>query len=429
MHTPSFTAEARVFFLKTRFGRMSFLVVTLLLASAYVATCVQWYRGAALARSYDEGDLQRAQRINPGNAEAYFRLGLYSQYITHESARAMENYREAVRLNPWSARYWFTLAIEYQVAGDQVGYRQAVAQALAAEPMRPDLAWDVAVTEVVAGDMLQALRHMRIVIANDPVRTVEALRLCLRAAQNPNLILGNALPPNTDAYLAFVDLLLQGEQTKAAAAAWQRMVELRLPVTPQQIDRYVRYLIGKREVDQAVHVWRDMSSLNPALAAYVPSQTNLVVNGSFERDLLNRGFDWRCSPPSGVTVSVDTTEFRGGNRSLHLQFDGVTFETAGIEQFVAVRPNTTYRLAFSSKGEELVGIGGLAALVYDAYSHSPLVTIQAMGAPGIWHDYSNTFRTGPDTRLVILTFPHMPASSVLRGNLWLDDVEIVEEKN
>src|SRR2546423_7737286 len=69
-----------------------------------------WYGSQA-----ERAILERAARLDPGDAEHRYHLGRYRTLVDRDPAAAIAPYREAVRLNPHSARYWFDLASAYQV--------------------------------------------------------------------------------------------------------------------------------------------------------------------------------------------------------------------------------------------------------------------------------------------------------------------------
>lgn len=81
--------------------------------------------------------LQRAARLDPGNADYRNHLGRYYALVARDPAAAIEPYRAAVQLNPHSARYWFDLASAYQVLGDTSNQTWALEHAIEADPHHP----------------------------------------------------------------------------------------------------------------------------------------------------------------------------------------------------------------------------------------------------------------------------------------------------
>ena len=103
-------------------------------------------------------------------------------------------------------------------------------------------------------------------------------------------------------------------------------------------------------------MWRQATSLL-GLNAYLPSSNNLIVNGDFHLDVLNGGFDWQYRKQSNVSLTLDTSEFHSGPRSLAIGFDGPGVDEAGIFQLVSVEPNTAYDFTGYYKNGEIEGAG------------------------------------------------------------------------
>src|SRR5258706_6620386 len=96
--------------------------------------------------------LERATRLDPSNAEYRNHLGRYYALVARDPASAIAPYRDAVQLNPHSARYWFDLASAYQVLGDVSNQTLALEHAITADPTTPDVAWEAANLYLAQGD-------------------------------------------------------------------------------------------------------------------------------------------------------------------------------------------------------------------------------------------------------------------------------------
>src|SRR5271166_6550066 len=122
------------------------------LAAALVIVCMATYLGLAaralvadwLGNRVELKSLERAAWLDPGNAEYRNHLGRYYDLVTRDPATAIRYYKAAVQLNPHSARYWFDLAGAYQVLGDVPHQTAALEQAIHADSMTPDVAWQAA---------------------------------------------------------------------------------------------------------------------------------------------------------------------------------------------------------------------------------------------------------------------------------------------
>src|SRR6202007_637023 len=147
-----------------------------------------------LGKRTDAQSLERAAKLEHGNAEPQWKLGRYALYLAQDPTAAIANLKTAIALNPHVAQYWLDLASSYQVAGDVQQQRQALQRALQAEPTDPDVAWQVANFYLVDSDVTRALPLFRTVIENDPTKVNAALQLCWQATKNVDAILHQALP-------------------------------------------------------------------------------------------------------------------------------------------------------------------------------------------------------------------------------------------
>ena len=75
------------------------------------------YVASHLAANLDLPNIQRAIRLEPSNAEYRELLGRNLALSGASLDEAISDYRTAVHLNPYEARYWLDLAGAYQVAG------------------------------------------------------------------------------------------------------------------------------------------------------------------------------------------------------------------------------------------------------------------------------------------------------------------------
>ncbi len=415
--------------LRSAVARVCFAAGVMAAGAAFVATAVQQYRASALAQSVVEADLQRARQILPGNAEPSFKLGNVALFARQDIPKSIADYREAVRLNPWNSQYWMALALAYQISGDASQYSGAVAHALEAEPARPDLAWQVALSELIDGRTVPGLQRMRWAMQHDPRLIEQGLQLSWRLTRDAHLMLDDAVPPDAISHLTFLEMLMQADRPGDAVAVWQHMIALHLPITASDARPFLTYLLRKQHSQEAAQVWNELIAATPELAAYRSEAPNAVVNSGFEQQLLNFGFDWRYARHEGVTVTVDTEVFHAGNRSMRFEFDAPGLEDLGLEQYVLLQPDRKYRLSVAARAEQFAGAGVVTPTLVDGYSGEVLAATEPLADLNSWQEYAATFRTRPQTRLVLLTFPHRPAGAAVRGTLWIDDVEITEEND
>jgi tetratricopeptide (TPR) repeat protein len=397
-----------------------------LLMGGYLFLVSRAFLASYFADRGDLSSLQRAVRWQPGNAEYRYRLGRNFFLIQQSPDAAVEAYRAAIDLNPHQARYWFDLAAAYQLLGNVNEQKAALDRALFADPSTPDFAWEAGNFYLVQGDTDKALREFRVVMENDPSLPTAALRLSWRVKPDADALLRDVVPRKLSVYSAFLDFLVSQKETAAAAKVWEQMTQLHETLPPQAAFEYIRYLVGQREVDQARLVWRQ-AALLCGLSAYQPSSANLVINGDFNLDVLNGGFDWLYHQSKDVSLALDPTQSHSGHRSLLITMDAQSLEDAGIRQLVPVTPATSYDFSAYFKAVDIEGAGGLRFTVQDLYTEAAYFTSDDLKEADFWKEVSGRFTTGPDTKLLVLRLRREPAGFPIRGKVWIDGVRLVEQ--
>ena len=331
--------------LRSRLRRFSFAAACFMVVALYLQFALRAYLASHLAATPDLSNLNKATRLEPSNAEYRELLGRNLALSGASLDEAISDYRTAVHLDPYEARYWLDLAGAYQVAGRTSEQGESVEHAVEADPTTPHVAWEAANFFLVQGDQERALRYFRVVLANDPEAVDFALQLCWRATGDANQILDQALPRRPDLYLSFLRLLIYKQEVAAAENVWNHLIALNQEFSTKLAFPYFRLLIAKQEVAAAQTAWQQLAGVDHSLQPYLPSRENLIVNGGFEENVLNGGFDWWYESNPHAALAIDTSEFYSGTRSLSVTFDGLNPADAGILQFVVVKPNTGYEFS------------------------------------------------------------------------------------
>jgi tetratricopeptide (TPR) repeat protein len=374
--------------------------------------------------------LERAARFDPGNADYRNHLGRYYALVARDPSAAIEPYRAAVQLNPHSARYWFDLASAYQVLGDVANQTGALERAIEADPTTPDVAWEAANFFLVQGEREKALREFHVVLESEPSMANLAIQFCWRINPDVDMLLRDVVPAKATAYIAFLDLLMAKQETAATAKVWEKLMATSPAAQPfelRYVYEYLEYLLNHKNVDQARLVWQQAAP-RFGLSSYLPTRNNLIVNGDFSLDVLNGGFDWQYQKQRSVTLTLDPSDFHGGHRSLLIAFDGPGVIDAGIRQFIAVQPDTTYHFSAYYKNGEIEGAGGPHFTLQDAYTQAVLYDSDELKEAGFWKSATGEFTTGDDCQLLILHVRRLPEGSPIRGKLWVDDFRLVAKR-
>jgi tetratricopeptide (TPR) repeat protein len=394
-----------------------------LLTVMYLLLTAREFAARHYAFRADLPSLERAVRLAPGNAEYRYRLGRYFAFVAATPQPALENYQAATRLNPHQARYWFDLAAVYQVSGNPDGQRDALENALRAEPTAPDVAWEAANFFLIAGDTDRALHEFRVVIENDSSLALIALQTCWRVRPDADALLRDIVPHRTATLIAFLSLLQAKQETESAIKVWTQLVQVNQKFETRYLFDYVRYLIQAHRPDAAETAWQQASGvLN--LPAYLQSPDNLMVNGNFSLDVLNGGFDWTYQTQPGVKLQLDPSDFREGQRSLSITFEGPGISDAGIRQLIPVQGATAYEFTTYYKSSAFEGAGGPQIVVRDFYTGEPVFTSDTLTDADFWKPVHSRFTTPASTTLLVVKIERIPPGSPMRGKLWLDDFQL-----
>lgn len=402
------------------------LSISLLLSLAYGALVLRQFLADHYANRGDVAGFQKAVWLEPGDADYRHRLGRYYLLIAHDPVTAAEQFKVAVRLNPHLARYWFDLASAYQLLADPREQGFALENAVKADPTTPDAVWEAANLYLVRGELEKALREFHVVLLNEPSLAAAALQLCWRVNPDVDSLIQTVMPPRAEAYIAFLDLLMQKKETVGAAKAWAALARLKQPIEARHVFEYMRYLILQREAEQATLVWQQAAGIL-GYSAYLPSPNNLIVNGSFSLNVLNGGFDWNYEKQSNVELTLDPSDFHGGHRSLSVVFDGPGVNDAGIFQFIPVQPGTTYEFTAYYKAGEIEGAGGPQLLIQDPYGGKKYFESDELKNAESWRPVHGVFTTDTATKLLLLHIERVPNGSPIRGKLWIDDFSLVQK--
>jgi tetratricopeptide (TPR) repeat protein len=397
------------------------------LCAFYLFLVTRLFLGSWYGDEIQFASLQKAARLDPWNADYRYHLARYFALVARDPAQAIDPYRAAVQLNPFSARYWFDLASAYQVLGDASDQSAALEKAVEAVPTTPDVAWEAANFYLVQGENEKALREFRVVLQNEPTLADPAVQFCWRIKPDVDELLREVVPPRSEAQIAFLSLLMRKEETAGTAKVWAAMMANPQPFELRYVFAYIQYLFDHKDVDQARLAWQQAAA-RFGLSAYLPSGQNLVVNGNFNLDVLNGGFDWQYEKQQSVTLTLDPSDFHGGHRSLMITFDGPGVTDAGIRQFIAVQPNTIYQFSAYYKNGEIEGAGGPHFTIQDAYSRDTLYDSDDLKEAGFWKSANGELTTGADTKLVVLHVRRLPEGSPIRGKLWVDDFRLTVKR-
>ncbi len=389
--------------------------------AAYLALTATQFLAAQFSEISRASCLRKAIKLDPWNAEYLDSRGRLELVVQQSPANALPWLQSATKLNPNRSAYWLDRAIAEHLIGDFDSERNSLDKVVAANPHSSSAAWQVANLYLSQGAVEPALREYRKVLENDSVLTPRALQICWKVRPDIDSLLQN-VPAGADE--PFLSFLVSSNESDAATKVWERIVSLQQPIERRFLFDYLRYLFNHHDPVQASRVWREAATVSD-LAAYQPTEENLLVNGDFSLAILNNGFDWIYQKSSAVSLAIDPNESHSGSRSLRIVFQGPGIEDAGIRQLVSVDPDTEYVFSGYYKAAEMDGAGAPEFAIQDVYSGAKLFMSDGLRDTESWTSVNVAFTTGPETHLVVLRIARVPADRPIRGKLWIDSLKLV----
>ena len=406
--------------------RLRFLAIGVAAVTLFVAWVGADLAAKMLASTLRPERVTLAAHLDPFNASYPHILGRIAFYEHQDLPAAIAYYSAAGGLNRYSARYWLDLANAQQIMAQTEDSRRSLQHALAADPTNPLVAREAANYYLVLGDTQTALRLLAMTARYDPLNARVAIELGWRATQDARAVMSEVLPPTPDAYFLFLQVLMERRQTDAALQAWDGLMALKQSVALESAFPYIQYLMDEGKVERAHAAWSQVRRHDDPGRHYADS-ANLVDNGGFEDDIVNGGFSWRYENRPHVTLAIDQRDAFRGRRSLLITIDGDAVRDAGIYQFIAVEPETGYRLSARVKTDDLEGAGAPQLMVLDRYSGKQLFLSEPFSAGDPWREVTGDFRTDAGARLVTLRVVRVPGNTRIRGKVWLDEVSVVRK--
>ena len=404
-----------------RLRRMFLFVACAIVMASYAWVAFRVYRAQQLADKLDQPSIEKAIALAPQNATYHEQLCRSMLFVSQQTERAVDECSKASELNPYSSAIWLDLAQAYYFVGNIPLNQAAAYKALAVDPTTPDTAWSAANFFLIQGDTDEALHQFAIVLREEPSLAPSVLNICWQSLHDMQRV-QRILPSNPEVYLAFIKLLLSTDDSNAAHQIWLALMQTKAPFDYHHGLFYIDSLIQAHSVDQASEAWKQLSSMSAALQAY-GQPNNLVMDGSFTQEILNSGFDWRYSPAPQIALTLDDTEFHNAGRSLKLVY-GLNGGDAGIFQYIAVHPDSRYRLSAWVKSEDIETANGPALTLLDGYSKAVLGSTEETIGTTPWHRLDTELTTGPETKLLMLAIQRHPGETQIQGKFWMDDIQL-----
>lgn len=389
--------------------------------AGYSWSSVSIYRAHLSASHPDEALINRSVALAPGDAEYHNLLCRSRLFSTKDPANALGECQKAADLNPYRSSIWLDLAHAYYLTGNIPFNDAAIHRAPSVDSSTPDTILNVANFLMIHNNVSAALKQFAIVLHKDPSFVPATLNTPWRSVNDVNRIQG-MLPKTPAAYLEFVRILDAASEFDQAGQVWSSLMEMNGDFDYRQSLFYIDDLIQAGRSEQSYEAWRQLGERSQELHAYF-QPGNLVINGSFAKEILNAGFDWRYNPNALVDLTLDSADTHAGGRSLRLTYSAAD-GNAGIFQYIAVHPHARYRMSAWVKSEDLEAANGPTLALLDAVSHMSVAYTQDTIGTTSWHPIEAELTTGPATNLLVLSIVRTSGKTAIWGKFWIDDIRM-----
>lgn len=400
-----------------------FLLLTFWVGKAYFADVV--------SHRLTADDLRLATRLDPGDSEYHLSLGRIYQYSLTDinPSQALAQLTLAAEKSPFNAQAWLDLGAAQEIEGHIDDAEASLRRVDYLAPQLPQFQWAIANFFLLRGNVDESLRHFRIVLAGTPQYDGIIFSTAWKAVGNADEILARVIPDSVRAQISYMDYLVSQKKYDDAQKVWRRVAASHESFSTQVAEPLIDTLLAVKMPEEAYRDWLDLQ--NRGLVSAPSEPGSLVSDGDFEGEITNFGFGWRVSPPPGVYVGLDSTNFHSGGHSLFIRFPGKGNYLFQVCEDLKVSPRESYRARGYMKTEDITTNSGPRLEIFDPYNQRAfdLFSDQLTGTNAAWTLLTLNFTTKPETNVVELCVARMPSDkldNLISGKVWVDDVTAVK---
>lgn len=371
---------------------------------------------SVLGDKEDAASIERSLSLDPGNAEAAYRLGrLYQLLMIGDERRAEDLYMDSIRHSPLLSASWLGLTETYIEADEEEKARLTLDRAVELIPSSIGLLWESSLLAFSLGERGLAMDNLRIVAKADPGRRQRVFDISRQMIGDPGLILNNVV---SDEILGdYLRYLISKDVQDETYPVWRRM-RMKGKIPEATALAYVDYLLRKEDAEEAKRIW----------AGLYPEGGNdsLLWNGSFETDSVGSGLDWRIGePPEGAEIDFDYGNKTRGERSLKITFSGkLNVDFHHLSQTVPVVPDTNYLLTADISTRDVTTRDGVRLHVrckgMNEFSDTYTGTVD-------WTTARVSFVTPHDCKVMDVSLIRSKSrrlDNLISGEAWIDNVNL-----
>lgn len=209
----------------------------------------------------------------------------------------------------------------------------------------------------------------------------------------------------------------------AGALVWRRLMSKSEDFDVRLALPYLQMLIDSDQDDACMEAWQLLVAREKRFKD-LSNAGNLVLNGSFEHEILNGGLDWQYTVSDDDALAVDHRSAKEGGSSLLVNFKDKPVADAGIVQYVPVRPNAMYEFTGYLKADSLITATGPRFLVKDIDAEKPYFESDDVRGTTNWVKLAGRFTTTNSAHFVEVRIVRDAGSTLVKGRVWADAISL-----
>ena len=329
--------------------RIGFILI-IAVAMVWTYYAFRWYFGNTMAEYFNTGEnnLQLAQIANtlaPNDPITNWRLGQVSQkrLPLDQSAPALAAYEKAVSLSPNDYRFWMSLGVAREQAGEGDLAEQALRRAIALAPSYAYPRWHLGNLLLRRGRYDEAFTELRTAGESNPEELLpQFFNLMSQVYESDVESLKRSVGPSAETRAQFALYLLTQQKRDEGLGIWATLNADQKKANKAIGDSIVSTLVNNRHFHDALEVWNELAP-TPAYRA----EEGRITDGSFE-ELISYGpevvFGWQVKTVPNLQIGIDPNVGHSGQRSLRILFQVRTqLNAINVSQLIpdpACRPRT-----------------------------------------------------------------------------------------
>ena len=347
--------------LRTLIERIACVAAIPLLAAG-IYSAVRLCAADAEYRANTTGSLEKAVQIESDDAEYH---ALLAEHLEGEGREPKDEREAAVRLSPLESKHWIALAIRAESAGDLSRAEKLYLHAADVDRTYAPR-WALMNFYFRRQDSQKFWLWAKRAFEMGYEDQRAAFRFCWLMTDDP-LVVERALPRNKEIRRGYLDFLIDTKRFQYLAPLDRQVAEEADATDLPWLIRYCERTAVPNS-RSAVDVWNILcrKGLEP-FRPLSPEKGEIVTNGDFGIDPIERGFDWRIPIINGVQVAPRA------DRGMSVQLNGNQPEDCvTLIEIIPLSPGTKYLMSYEYTSDSAAPHSGLSWEVLDPDSNKSI---------------------------------------------------------